>query len=197
MNRAHRANDWHTLSAKVALDTPHLRVLRERVQTPARPDGIDWITARRKAAVVVAPITPDGRLLLIRQERVPIREAIWEFPAGQIDADTTRPIPRALIRQTALRELEEETGWHLPRGGRLVPLGSYHPSPGFTDEIAHLFLARDVAPTRDGPRPEASESIAACKAFPPARLRAMIARGTIRDANTLAAFARLVARGFL
>ena len=30
-------------------------------------------------------MTPDGRLLLIRQERIPIRAAIWEFPAGQID----------------------------------------------------------------------------------------------------------------
>ena len=39
----------------------------------------------RKAAVIIAPMTRDGRIVLIRQERIPVRAAIWEMPSGQLD----------------------------------------------------------------------------------------------------------------
>ena len=43
------------------------------------------VSRASKAAVVIAPLTAEGKFVLIREERIPIRAAIWSFPAGQID----------------------------------------------------------------------------------------------------------------
>ena len=138
-------------------------------------------------------MTEDGRLLLVRQERVPIRATIWEFPAGQID-DHAEP---EAIRATALRELREEAGYELANDGELVPMGYFFPSAGFTDEHSHLFLARPVIAHPQGTEHDASEAITECRGFTPVEIRQMIASGEIRDANTLSAFARLTAMGLL
>jgi len=186
---------WETLRADLQYANPYVQVYLAEVRTPSRPDGAPWTVVHRKAAAVIAPMTPDGRLLLIRQERIPIRAVIWEFPAGQIDS----PIQQddAAIRATARRELQEEAGYDLPPGGELIPMGSYFSSPGFTDEHAYLFLARGVVPSPGGPKPEENEVIQGCRAFPPAEVRRMIAGNEIRDANTLSTFARMCALGFI
>ena len=64
-------------------------------------------------------MTPTGKSILIRQERIPIRAAIWEVPAGQID-DSFEPSEEE-IEAVALRELREETGFELASDGELVP----------------------------------------------------------------------------
>ena len=86
-----------------------------------------------------------GRLLLIRQERIPIREALWEFPAGQIDSPEEKD--DAAIRATAERELREESGYELGPQSELIAMGCFFSSPGFTDEHSYLFLARGVVPS--------------------------------------------------
>lgn len=180
---------WATLRSTQVYDSPHLQVLAERVATPTRPEGCDWTVVRRRAAAVIAPLTAEGRWLLIRQERVAVRTELWEFPAGQIE--TGEP------EETAHRELREETGWELHPTGELVPLGLFFPSPGFTDEVSHLFLARGVVPSAAGAHYDPQEAITDYRAFSSAELRDLIATGEIRDANTLASFARLIARGLL
>jgi 8-oxo-dGDP phosphatase len=120
---------------------------------------------------------------------VPIRAQIWEFPAGQIDDQAEADA----IRATGLRELQEESGYELAPGGEIVSLGHFFPSSGFTDEHSHLLLARPVVSSPRGHKHDANEAIVDCRAFSPADFRAMIASGEIRDANTLAAFARLIA----
>ncbi len=140
-------------------------------------------------------MTAEGKLILIRQERIPIREAIWEVPAGQIDDETeTEPDEIAAV---ALRELREETGFELAEGGDLIPLGDYFTSPGFTDERGYFFLARPVRESAEGHSRDESESILDCRPFSAEELREMIAANEIRDANTLALCARLLARGLL
>ena len=157
----------------------------------------------RKAAVIVAPMTWDGKLLLIRQERIPIRDCIWEMPAGQIDIRVPLrsagdpEAERAEIESVALRELREETGYELAPAGELIALGHYFSSPGFTDEFGYLFLARPVQPSAQGDDQEESESILDCRAFSIEEIRTMIAQNQIRDANTLGICARLAARGFI
>jgi ADP-ribose pyrophosphatase len=185
--------DWRTLADETLFANEHLEVHRPTVVSPTRPEPFTWTVAHRKGAVVIAPQMADGKFLLIRQERVPIRATIWEFPAGQID-DHEEP---EAIRATAVRELREESGHEVAHGGEFIPLGVFFPSSGFTDEHSHLLLARPVAPSPHGHAHDAHESITECRAFTPAELRAMIASGEIRDANTLAAFARLVAMGLL
>jgi ADP-ribose pyrophosphatase len=186
---------WSPLSSDEKFRSPHMRLCVEKWHTPTRPDGCEWDVVHRKAAAVVAPQTSDGKFVLVRQERVPVRATIWEFPAGQIDEATEHD--DALIRATALRELREETGRELADGGELLPLGQFFSSVGFTDENAHLFLARPVRPHAAGLSPDEHEAITETGEFSPAELRAMIASGEICDANTLCTFARLVALGLV
>jgi len=184
---------WQTQSDETLFANPYLSVHRVTVTSPTRPVPFIWTVTHRKAAVVVAPVSAAGEFLLVRQERVPIRATIWEFPAGQIDDQAEADA----IRATGLRELREESGHELAPGGEVVSLGHFFPSSGFTDEVSHLLLARPVVPSLLGHEHDESEAITECRAFPAVEFRAMIARGEVRDANTLCAFARLVALGLV
>jgi ADP-ribose pyrophosphatase len=184
---------WQTHQSEKLFANPYLSVERVTISSPTRPDPFSWTVCHRKGAVVVVPMTIDGKLLLVRQERAPIRATIWELPAGQID-DHAEP---QAIRATALRELREEAGYELPPGGELISLGYFFPSAGFTDEHSHLFLAKGVIEHPGGTDHDAGEAITECRAFAPSEIQEMIASGEIRDANTLASFARLVAMGHL
>jgi ADP-ribose diphosphatase len=191
--------NWETISSEQHFANPHLEVVTDQVLTPARSAPRTWTTVHRKAAVVIAPMTGDGKIVLICQERIPIREAIWEMPSGQIDsvAGGGEPgEPPETIEQVALRELREEAGYELAKDGELIPLGHYFTSPGFTDERGHFFLARFVVPVPDYVRDE-SESILDCRPFTVSEIRRMIADNEIHDANTLSLSARLWARGLL
>jgi ADP-ribose pyrophosphatase len=186
---------WEIVSAKSCFKDRNVEIVEEEIRSPAKREPRSWTVALRKRAVIVAAMTAEGALILIRQERIPIREAIWEVPAGQID-DESDTDPDA-IAAVALRELREETGFELAEGGDLISLGDYFTSPGFTNERGHCFLARPVRECAEGHSREESESILDCRAFSPAELQGMIARNEIRDANTLAICARLLARGLL
>ncbi len=187
---ASQSSGWNTLQSEPLCGSPFLNVFRERIATPSRPAGIDWLVVRRRTAAVVAPRTPDGRFLLLRQERAAVRRTLWEFPAGQVDGNG----PDAeTIRETAERELGEEAGVRCEGGW--IPLGGFFSSVGFTDEYCHLFLARDVVPRPEGPSHDAQEAILEVRAFTPSELEGMIASGEIVDSNTLAAYARMRAKG--
>ena len=187
---------WETISSETHFQDKNLEVVTEKVRSPERREPRSWTVARRKRAVVIAAMTEEGKLILIRQERIPIRAAIWEVPAGQIDDDDDEP-NAGEIAAVGLRELREETGFELAEGGSLVPLGDYFTSPGFTDERGYFFLARPVRECAAGHSRDESESILDCRAFSARELRRMIAGNEIRDANTLAICARLLARGIL
>ncbi|HEX4639490.1 MAG TPA: NUDIX hydrolase [Chthoniobacterales bacterium] len=183
---------WETISSETHFANEHLEVATEKVRTPAKKEVRSWVVVHRKTAVIVAPMTADGKLLMIKQERVPIRSAIWEMPAGQIDNGES---DEDAIKKIALKELREETGHELAPGGELIPLGHYFSSPGFTDEYGYLFFARPVQPCPDGADQDETESILDCNAFTVSEIREMIKRNEIRDANTLGICARLAAFG--
>ncbi len=185
---------WATLEKSTLFSNAHLEVRQVRRATPSRPDGVNWSVVHRKAACVVAPRLPDGRFLLIRQERVPICQSLWEFPAGQVEAADGG---EELLKATALRELQEESGHQPGPQGELRALGHFFPSSGVMDECSFLFLATEVDPTPLGQRPDTGEAITACRPFSVGELHAMIAGGEVRDANTLATWARLCAMGLI
>ena len=198
MKRSHVVQDrdgWETLSSETHFANSHVDLVIEEVRTPARSRPRKWTIAHRKAAVVIAPMTRDGKLILIQQERIPIRQKIWEVPAGQIDGIVDPTLTE--IEAVALREMHEETGFELSPGGELISLGHYFSSPGFTDERGHLFLARPVQKSASGHAHDESESILDCRSFSAQELSRMIAENEIRDANTLSICARLAAHGFL
>lgn len=186
---------WNIRASSTLFKNAHIEVLKEQVIPPGENRVRNWTVVRRKQAVVIAPITPDGHFLMIHQARIPVRKFLWEFPAGQVD-DSFEP-EMEIIQETALRELTEETGYSLAAGGDLIYLGHYYTSQGYSDETPHLFLARPVHPTGLGHQPDDSETIVECREFTLAELRSMIADSVIQDANTLATFARLSARKLL
>ncbi len=186
---------WQTISSNLHFADAHVAVATEEVRSPARDRPRRWTVVHRKPAVIIAPMTADSRLVLIRQERAPICATIWELPAGQIDNSVEADADE--IAAAALRELREETGYQLAAGGELLPLGDFFSSPGFTDERGFFFLARPVELSAEGHIHQESESILDCRGFAAAEVKAMIARNEIRDANTLSICAKLVAHGLL
>jgi len=182
---------WEVLREDVLLDNPHVRVVRELLRTPTRPEGREWMRVSRKTGVAVAPRRPDGSFVLIREERVPVRREFWQFPAGQVEGSGGDDA----VAEAARRELKEEAG--CTTAGRLDYLGKFYTSPGFTDEVTHQFLAAEVEWDPAAVCHDHDEQIIEVRAFSPDELRAMITQGVIEDANTLALYARLAAGRFL
>jgi len=113
----------------------------DRVRFPDGTVGELEMIRHPGAAAVVALNPPGGggehgqpHVLLIRQYRYAADGFVWEVPAGKLD-------PGEGPEHCARRELEEETGL---RAGRLEPLATIHTTPGFTDEVIHLFLGWDL-----------------------------------------------------
>jgi len=100
------------------------------------PNGrrVDLDLVRHPGAAAVVPFLDEDRVLMIRQYRYATGGELLEIPAGKLDPGET---PEAC----AARELREETGY---RAGRLEKLGAIWTSPGFTDEVIHLFSAYDL-----------------------------------------------------
>ena len=117
----------------------HLEVTRDRVRLPNGRD-VELDIVRHPGASAVVPFVSDDEVLLIRQYRHAAGGTILEVPAGKLDPGDTP-------ESCAARELEEEAG---RRAGRLEKLGWIYTTPGFTDEVIHLFAARDLEtiPTR-------------------------------------------------
>ena len=184
-------NSWETVSSERHFANAHLEVVTDNVRTPSRSLPRAWTIVHRKAAVIIAPMTRDGKIVLIHQERIPIRTTIWEMPSGQIDG------AQETVEQVALRELREEAAYELAKDGELIALGQYFTSPGFTDERGYFFLARPVQKCKEASAGDEGESILDCREFSVAEIRRMIAENEIRDANTLSIWARLSARALL
>ncbi|HEX6206895.1 MAG TPA: NUDIX hydrolase [Actinomycetota bacterium] len=127
---------------------------------------------RALGASAVLPLTSDGHVILVRQEREAVGERLLEIPAGLLDVEGEPPL------ETARRELREETGH---RAGSIEPLGRLHTSPGFVDEVCHLFLGTGCTPEGD---PEEGMEVVA---LPLAEAVAMVGRGEITDSKTVAA----------
>jgi ADP-ribose pyrophosphatase len=182
---------WDTHQRESLFQNPYLEIQRVRVSTPTRPVPFEWTVCHRKAGVVIAAQTQDGGFVMIRQERVPIRRTIWEFPAGQIDQATGHTWEA--IVATGLRELQEETGYELAAGGEVTPMHHYVSSPGFTDEHCHQIWVRGAVPGAKGMDLDPNECITEVRVFSPRELRMMVSEGSICDANTLSCLARLAA----
>jgi 8-oxo-dGTP pyrophosphatase MutT (NUDIX family) len=114
------------------------RVVGLRVDEVVMPGGG---TAKREVvehlgAVAVAALDEDGAVTLIHQYRHPIGRRLWELPAGLIDKAGEDPV------EAAKRELVEEAGLSAARWETLVDVAA---SPGFTDEVVRVYLARDLS----------------------------------------------------
>lgn len=85
--------------------------------------------------VAILPLDVEDCVTLVRQYRYPFHEVVTELPAGKLD-------PGEEHRTCAIRELEEEVGMH---AGELTYMGCLYASPGFSSEVLHMYLARDIS----------------------------------------------------
>jgi ADP-ribose pyrophosphatase len=130
---------------------------------------------RHPGAAAAVPLHEDGTITILRQYRHAVGGWIWEVPAGKLDKPGEDPL------QCAQRELAEEAGLAAERWHKL---GSIYTTPGFCDEIIHLFLARDLSDVQR--EPEVDEVIEVHRMSLPEAL-AKIPTEEIRDTKTLGA----------
>jgi ADP-ribose pyrophosphatase len=143
-----------------------------QVEEAELPGGrrVELDVVRHPGAAAVVPFESDDVVLLIRQFRHAAGGTIWEVPAGKLDGEAPAVC--------AARELEEEVG---RRAGRLVPLASILTTPGFTDEVIHLFAAFDLAPV---PQRLEHDEVIEVVPVPLARALQLIWSGELRDAKS-------------
>ncbi len=172
-----KGNDAHLTETKVTsesvFDGKLLHVRRDSVRLP------DGSLATREyvvhpGAVLIVPVLPDERLVVVRQFRYPVGEVFLEFPAGKVD-------PGEAELATAQRELAEETGY---AAATWTPLGRIHSVVGYSDEAISLFVATGL--THVGAKPDAGEFLEIGTLGLDAMLAALD-RGEITDAKTVAA----------
>jgi ADP-ribose pyrophosphatase len=123
-------------------------------------------------AVAVVPMFEDGRVVMIRQYRHAAGRVLWELPAGTL-GEGEAP------EECARRELAEEVGYE---AGRLRPLFSTYLSPGYSKELIHVFVARELRET--SARREADERIEAVQLSLEEAI-AMIGRGEVQNAAAI------------
>jgi len=124
-------------------------------------------------SVVVLPVLPDGRIVMIRQYRHATRQYLWELVAG-------RKEPEETPKQGAARELLEETGY---RAKRFKVFLDVFPTPGFLEERMYILLAEGL--TAGKAQPEEDEKIEV-RAYRVNELKKMIRSGRLKDAKSIA-----------
>jgi len=152
----------------------HGRVFELRRDRVAEPSGIE---ATREfivhpGSVVVIPVFPDGRILLIRQYRHAAGQYLWELVAGHKE-------PNETVVEGARRELLEEAGYHARRVRKLLEI---FPSPGFLSERMDIFVAEGLSKGQS--RPEDDEKITT-RIFRLPEILRWIRAGKIRDGKTI------------
>ncbi len=143
-----------------------------KVERAELPGGrsVELDVVRHPGAAAIVPFEGPDRVLLIRQYRHAAGGTIWEVPAGKLDGEAPE--------RCAARELEEEVG---RRAGRLVALASILTTPGFTDEVIHLFAAFDLEPV---PQRLEDDELIEVVPTPFDRALAMVWSGEVRDAKS-------------
>jgi len=153
--------------------------------------GIFWVTEDRavdrdgfeirravvqhRGSAVMMPVDNRGRILLVRQYRLPAGREMWELPAGRVDEGEQ-------VLRAARRELEEETGYRARKWTKLI---SFFPSPGYVAEKMTIFVATDLVAGEA--KPMEDERIE-CRWFSPREISEMIRTGRLMDAKTILGF---------
>ncbi len=158
-----------------------LWIERRSVELPSGTK--EYVVVHPGGAVAILPIDGD-EVVLIRQYRAAVDAWVLEAPAGTLE-------PGEDPKDCAARELIEEAR---VAAAQLIPLGSVLTTPGFSDEVIHLFLGRGLSPSTAFD-PDEDEQIEVVR-VPIDEVRAMALDGRIADAKTICLVLRaLVAPG--
>jgi ADP-ribose pyrophosphatase len=168
---------WQRLKTEYIFENRHFRLRCDRVCVNGHQ--LDYSYFETKGAVWVVPVTPDGRIVLIRQYRYAVDEWLWEVPAGGLFDHSGEPA--ALAR----RELAEEVGGETDD---LEYLGWFFGGAALTDSRCHVFVAHNtrlVLPARH----ETSETIE-IHTVPAEQALRMARNGEMRDGRSALALLR-------
>jgi ADP-ribose pyrophosphatase len=160
------------LRSEMIYDGPVFGLRRDEVEEPTGVKTTREVITH-PGSVVVLPVLPDGRIVLIRQYRHATGQFLWELVAGRME-------PGENPRKAAARELIEETGY---RAKRFRIFLDVFPTPGFLEERMFLLLAEGL--TEGQAEPEDDEKIVSL-AFTRRELEQMIHHGELRDAKSIA-----------
>jgi ADP-ribose pyrophosphatase len=149
------------------------------------PGGIEVVreVIAHPGSVVVLPVFPDGRILMIRQYRHATAQYMWELVAGHKEQGESPA-------EGARRELLEETGYSARTYTKLIEI---FPSPGLLGERMDIFLAQGL--TKGKAQPEDDEQISQ-RIFTLAEIEKWIQSGKIQDSKSVSGilyYARFVA----
>jgi ADP-ribose pyrophosphatase len=161
------------LDSEPVFDGALLHVRRDRVRLPDGGEALREYVVH-PGAVLCVPVLDDGRLVVERQFRYPLRRVFVEFPAGKID-------PGEAPEACAHREMIEETGFH---AARLTPLAVLHPVISYSTEAIQCYVAEGLRQV--GARLDHGEFL---EIVTPTldEMLASLDRGEITDAKTVAA----------
>ncbi|MFC5448001.1 NUDIX hydrolase [Paenibacillus aestuarii] len=169
---ANRKFEEITLSSESVFKGRIISLQVDQVQLPNGGTASREII-RHPGAVAVIPLLED-RMIVVEQYRKPLEKSQVEIPAGKLD-------PGEEPLQAALRELEEETGY---RSEHVKHVSSFYTSPGFADEIIHLYVAEQLV--KGEARPDEDEFLE-CEAITLEQAQQYIREGRISDAKTILA----------
>lgn len=161
------------IASKKVYQGSFLKIFEDTVRLPNGRDASREYVKHPGATAVVA-IADDGRIAMVRQYRYPVDKVTLEIPAGKLDVGED-----ALV--CAKRELKEETGYVAACWTKLTSLLT---TPGFTDEVIHIYKAEKMR--LDEACPDEDEFIH-MDLYTPQELRRMIEDETIVDAKTIVA----------
>jgi len=165
--------DYERVSSDRVYEGRLLKIDRDRVKLPNGRETTLEMVRHPGASAIVPFVSPDD-VLLIRQFRYAAGGFIYEVPAGTLNPGEN---PEACAR----REVEEESGH---RAGRLQRLASIYTTPGFTDEVIHLYAAFDLSPV--GQNLDHDE-VLSVERMPLREAIGRIGRGEIVDSKTICA----------
>ena len=150
-----------------------------RVQLPNGHEG-EYGQIKFPNAALAVPITGDNKVILLRQYRFAVSRYLLEFPAGTLEIGET-PI------NSIKREIQEEAGFKAEKWDKL---GALVNAPGYSDEVIHLFLARDLNKLKSEVEGDLDEDIKVL-ILEPDELDHLISSGDeILDAKTVTAWFR-------
>ena len=144
-------------------------------------DHTHFDIVKHPGGAVIAAINGENELCMLRQWRHAVQDTVWELPAGCLE-------PSEPPLQTAIRELEEEAG---VRADKWEELGKIIPSPGFSNEVLYLYVAKDLQKGKQNLDDAEQLDV---HWLPLQTAYAMAGSGEITDAKTLALLLRLAHR---
>ena len=165
----------------VVASTPiyHGRILSVRMDDVRMSDGTVAVreVVQHPGAVAIVTLDDEGQVALVHQYRHPVGTYLYELPAGLLDVPGEAPLA------AARRELFEETGLVAADWSVLLDI---YTSPGMTDEVIRIYLARGISESADRFQPEGEEITMTVTRLPLADAVARVQSGQITNAAAVA-----------